>query len=816
MSTVKLDKVFALWKDNLIPANVTRDKDTDKKKAIPSKWKNGETYSLKELGSKNSIALRTGSITANLIDIDTKDINQLIEPWQTWVEDRLMFEDTLTVESTNGYHFYVNTGDFKMKTTSKSGADKSTVPFIDFRGEGGMAFIASSSKGIDYEVLCDAPPMLLEKEMIALLPQYNPPKKETDQDLTDDDLAFMNLVKEEEGYTYDEVLNMLMIANIPYSNRDDFRAFGSSAYNLLKPSEKGRIDELITKWVTDQYGEYLDKAGWVQVAHLIKELENGSFGSKYEGGMLINASKEGGTEYKFDHYMKLISECTDVRQIKDLFAEDSEWHDTPLCTEGQQKIIYSECKKHGNKLLKDNNRAATLTVKDFKDLVVVEEKVEVDEDILATTEVYINNGKYVIVKDKKIVHVNIGGIKAYLPSLSLSDKMFAQMNKEFPPPLISGVLEESDYLSKTHCDFKIKTSSDIGEYPYLGKVINPLYAEVDYIHDEAVIEDFCENIWCGKARDIIKMVGLSIRFKETKLNKVMIVAPSNSGKTRFAKHAGFSEVTMNLLLEGLVSSRGIGEAVINKIRGSGLLLIDETNRQLPQEIKALDDYIYLNQFGMGGGTKEVKLHYTLMTSTHKGALANLSDEMVNRILVVELHENEMEYGVTKSPLFIKDKEHYSNVLEGYFRAYLREVLHDDTLTQTDLTALHDTYALDIINDLDELLLDVSEKVIEMIHTGVSAGNEDYIEVQGKLHIKRKTDVSNLIAETLSHHGEIDIPKYTEKMMSHFFKSPRKSVKRHGKPVKYYPMENKKYYLSEEQEVLSLFDELDDIQDEFTN
>jgi len=62
---------------------------------------------------------------------------------------------------------------------------------------------------------------------------------------------------------------------------------------------------------------------------------------------------------------------------------------------------------------------------------------------------------------------------------------------------------------------------------------------------------------------------------------------------------------------------------------------------------------------------------------------------------------------------------------------------------------------------------------------------------------------------------ISIDKYEEMLMNHFIREGSKGIKREGKTIKYHKLEDRKFYLNEEQEVLSLFEELDDITDEFT-
>ena len=72
---------------------------------------------------------------------------------------------------------------------------------------------------------------------------------------------------------------------------------------------------------------------------------------------------------------------------------------------------------------------------------------------------------------------------------------------------------------------------------------------------------------------------------------------------------------MQRLLNGLKGDKGVGTKVVDGIKASGLLLIDESNKPLESEIKDMDKVVYLDEFGAGGGTQKIKLHFTTLTST---------------------------------------------------------------------------------------------------------------------------------------------------------------------------------------------------------
>ena len=181
-----MHKIFKNWSKDLVPVQITKGKNGDKN-AKPYPWKDGQIY---KRFDKNSIALRTGQQSVNVIDVDTKDLTLIPEPLRGWLEDMLDFGGTLVVESANGYHFYFNAKSFLLKTTAKKGANSSVIPYVDFRGVGGLIFIDSQSDIASYEVVYDDMPTSDIGQIKHLLPLYNEVIIEEDKPL----VGFGNLV----------------------------------------------------------------------------------------------------------------------------------------------------------------------------------------------------------------------------------------------------------------------------------------------------------------------------------------------------------------------------------------------------------------------------------------------------------------------------------------------------------------------------------------------------------------------------------------------------------------------------------------------
>jgi hypothetical protein len=342
-----MDAIFNQWRKDVIPVNLSLD-ENGKKVARPHKWKNGETY--KNINT-NSVGLRTGSKTVNVVDVDTKDLTLLVEPFKSWVEDRLMFGDTLVVESANGYHFYFYS-DVKVRTTTKTGANKSTVPYIDFRGEGGLIFIHSIVDGISYDVLSDSEPIKMDEMMSAFLPEYQ------EAVIEDEDEGFENLDDETDtgktvvteygglksSYEVQELLEPLSSA----CNRDTWMQLLASAYNLAE--DKKDIKEVCQAW--SEKADNYDDAGFELVW---RQLENGTYGKPFKGGMLIKMSnekrekeKERLTRDKFNKYKDRVKQAMTIDEINEVF--DEEWKSAPICTEAQQKALPAICKSPANEL----------------------------------------------------------------------------------------------------------------------------------------------------------------------------------------------------------------------------------------------------------------------------------------------------------------------------------------------------------------------------------------------------------------------------------------------------------------------------------
>lgn len=397
-------------------------------------------------------------------------------------------------------------------------------------------------------------------------------------------------------------------------------------------------------------------------------------------------------------------------------------------------------------------------------------------------------------------------VKKHLAAYGVSYKVAEAYIRD--AQIISEVVMTTDYMLDKPIDYTLKESNAIERLPILTILKDPFHSVKNYIDDEDIIHDFYNEVWNGKALDIIELIALTIKFKEWKLNRLMIVAPSDTGKTTLMEHLGFQKIHMQRLLAAMRGDKGIGRNVIDGVKNSGLLLIDEANKSLEQDIKDMDREIYVDEFGAGGGTQKIRLHFTALTSTHKTATRNSSDELYNRFLQIELTQEEMHRSISKSNIYRRDTEKYSEVIKTFAQYHFKKCLKNSEYDREYLQNLQAKYRLPINSDLDEFLYQVSGEVIDYVLTNVT-DNEDVIERGGEYYIRRKTDLRNVIEDSITQLPSIDSGKYSDMLLNHFIQSQVKSIKIDNKSVKYYPIVMRTFILNEDDKIIDMFDDLEE-------
>lgn len=508
---------------------------------------------------------------------------------------------------------------------------------------------------------------------------------------------------------------------------------------------------------------------------------------------------------ELDNLIKKVESLDDIHAI----AKKIESGDIPLRKRGMdRKSVAEEIGQKLNNKIKAHNSAnpkdkwKVTQASTFRNKFI--EATEAEAETPNNCSLYWCKNKWVVKQGDKIEEeVGSQSVGTLLGSFGHSADEIKSLKKQVVA--ISDVKRLPDYTLNKNIKFEIE-DNDSTKLPYLVVRKNPFINVVDrdYILDEAIVNDFANEIWNGKLNDIIEIIALTIKLKEQKLNRLMLVAPSNSGKSEIFTMLDFQKVTMSRLLNGMRGNKGVGGGVIEGIKHSALLLIDEANTALEAEIKDLDKEIHIDQFG-SGGTQILPLHFTALTSTHKTATRNNSDELYNRFLQVELRKDEMNHTIMGSELFLADSDWYTQVTKSYILGRFMEIIHSG-MGADELRALQAKYRLPTNNDLDVLLYDISEMFIKQ--TKASARETGDVLVKGgKYYYKRKGDIKEFFTDHLEEIPAIDIGKYEELLTDHFVGNKRTSVRIDGVITKAYEVTLLGYTTDEDELIASHFDEL---------
>jgi hypothetical protein len=422
-----------------------------------------------------------------------------------------------------------------------------------------------------------------------------------------------------------------------------------------------------------------------------------------------------------------------------------------------------------------------------------------------STQVYLCQGKYIIQHNDKIIpEVNSQFLVKYLTIFGLSKPEIQSLQENLIA--VNDMKEIPDYTISQATEFKVESNEGTRLSSFVVRS-NPLINVGDYIHDDKILNDFLTDIWNGKAQDLVRLIALTIKTEEQKLNRLMLVAPSNTGKTEIFSMLKFQKITMRRLLNGLRGDKGIGPAVIEGIRKTGLLLIDETNDALEAEVKDMDKELHVDQFG-SGGTQILPLHFTGLTSTHKRATQNNSDELYNRFLQIELTPKEMKYNLMQSEVYLRDTVKYEKVTHSYLLSLFRSTLLSEE-GKDELQELQKMYRLPKNNDLDILLYEISQAFIEDTkNIAKDTGLGGILLRNGEYFYKRKSDISSFFDDKLGEIQALDVGKYSELLTNHFVDLKRVSIKIDGKVSNYYKVNLTTYTDDEDLKIANMFEDLE--------
>jgi len=610
-----------------------------------------------------------------------------------------------------------------------------------------------------------------------------------DSDFTDNnDDGLFEAIKNEQ-MPFEEVVELCKQIPIEIYGWDTgWLKFGMAMYDRFCGSEQGlKLFQKTCTRYSDNHPD-LNERKW----------RNGNF--KSNGQITYKTLKSLANEGKILEVFKTLNDAEDVEELESL-ADDlqSQRLNTTIKKDDtvRNEILEALCVKSKELTGKPDKVKWKKVVKFVEPETELEKSTEFD--------IYRLNNKYLLRIGNKI----ISDISPTMLKEILASYGYHYSKEEFPKlkmniKTISDYQRVPDYTINTHLHFGLEKQKGVSVDAFVIR-FNPLHDLVESEVDEDIVKEFFEDVWAGKLYDIVKLMALTIKLKEQKLNRLMIIAPSNAGKSEIFTHLYFQKVTMARLLNGMRGDKGIGSDVVSGIRNSGLLLIDEANKALEAEIKDMDKELHIDQFGASGGTQILPLHFTALTSTHSNATRNNSDELYNRFLQIELSKNEMKHTVSEGELFRKDSSRYTDHVRVKLLSLFKEALESDEGIN-ELRTLQEKYRLPLNTDLDELLFEISEDFIDETKSSArDSGN--VVSHRGSYYYKRRGDIENYFNNKLGEIDALDVGKYSEKLVKHFVSQKSKSLKINGKPTKYYEVTLAPFTENEEQLITSIFDDL---------
>jgi len=263
-----------------------------------------------------------------------------------------------------------------------------------------------------------------------------------------------------------------------------------------------------------------------------------------------------------------------------------------------------------------------------------------------------------------------------------------------PMHSISSIQFESTYIEESRIELRGMTLKVISNIMDTWDLSTPPHPEY--------IKDYTKILGANHA-EILSVIAMTSVFKERKLNKGLIEAPSNVGKTVFAEVMGGHIIPAKegyKIIEGENSSPEMATAIQQK----GLLCIDDVKGdKLPESIKNVEDHIWIKT--MGAGTNKVDLKFLLFTSTHGDILSGAGEEVKNRFMHFKLNGVGT---IPESKLYQKDSDKYLHETTLYIRQLFASILAEG-MDVKQFRKLQDKYRVKE-NDRDIAIRNVEEKL----------------------------------------------------------------------------------------------------------
>ncbi len=300
-------------------------------------------------------------------------------------------------------------------------------------------------------------------------------------------------------------------------------------------------------------------------------------------------------------------------------------------------------------------------------------------------------------------------------------------------------------------------------------------------YDMEIVREYNDKIFSGKLEDLIRIIMLSIKFKEDKRNKLLLTGSSNKGKSEVFRQMNFFSVNSITFKQGMEGTKGWGNEQADELGRVGLLLIDDIDHVPGLEFKSLTDTIEITINHRG--RPSLPLKFLAMTSTHSGIFDGAGDEIINRVLHMGLGK---DFVFDDSLLWEQNPDAYRENTIKYIRSLMLRVLGENS-SRHELAALQKKYRMSGDNILGEAIRRTVVDIYEALEPdeGYTAGfnipNE--IVTDGKHAGKRvtmnKMDIKMHIRERLKVYAAgttIDFKKYENDILGSILEDERIKVK----------------------------------------
>ncbi len=346
------------------------------------------------------------------------------------------------------------------------------------------------------------------------------------------------------------------------------------------------------------------------------------------------------------------------------------------------------------------------------------------------------------------------GLGEYLMKLGVPKKQIEKVVKDATVN-ISEVMELSDYLLPQKAVFNIEPhpTNNIAD-KVLMVYSNPLWDVKKMDFDMEIVNDFMNNVWGGKMMDLLRMMALTIIYKDKK-NLIGVIAPPNTAKSKSVQVLGAPKIKMPPLVNAINGGKGIGETIINSMTISGLLLIDEVDKPVPDEMKDFVEGLTLDQFGAGGGTKIVPLYCTVLTSIHDTMFSMADAEIVERAVCIRV--DNAKHSIKQSPIYVKDAKKYFEHTTAYIRwVFKQEFLR--SYNRDELLELQKRYKIEV--KTEDIVEDILEVITKEIVTNTKSKVSGFEFKNNTYWVKDKRQIHDQIETELTHY---DIPNTNAKV-----------------------------------------------------